>query len=337
MACVAALWHYGAMELVATPDNPIPGQARPGTIVTPDGLRLRYAAWRPTVRRLAGTVLLIHGRSEFIEKYFEVVAAFRRRGFHVVAIDLRGQGGSDRMLSDPGKGHVDDFMDYVVDIDTVVEQVMAGLPRPHFAVAHSMGAASLLLSLDRGADQFDRVILMSPLAGLAMLKFDGVARAAAAALDFVALGTRYVPGGGPTPLSSKPFPDNRLTSDPVRYARVANILAAAPQLGIGDPTVRWTQAMFQTFDRFAARDFGRRIVTPSLMLIAGADPLCSAPAAEALALRLRGCQPVVIPGAKHEIFFERDDIRDKVFAAIDAFIPGETRPEDLVEAAEEEA
>jgi lysophospholipase len=70
------------------------------------------------------------------------------------------------------------------------------------------------------------------------------------------------------------------------------------------------------------------------MLIAGADPLCSAPAAEALALRLRGCQPVVIPGAKHELFFERDTIRDQVFAAIDAFIPGETRPEDLVEVEE---
>jgi lysophospholipase len=71
-----------------------------------------------------------------------------------------------------------------------------------------------------------------------------------------------------------------------------------------------------------------------LMLIAGADPLCSAPAAEALALRFRGCQPVVIPGAKHELLFERDAIRDQAFAAIDAFIPGESRPEELVEEVE---
>jgi lysophospholipase len=70
------------------------------------------------------------------------------------------------------------------------------------------------------------------------------------------------------------------------------------------------------------------------MLIAGADPLCSAPAAEALALRFRGCQPIVIPGAKHELFFERDELRNQVFAAIDAFVPGESRPEKLVEAEE---
>jgi lysophospholipase len=323
------------MELFATSDNPIPGGARPGFVTTRDGLKLRFASWRPTVRSLAGTVLLVQGRSECIEKYFEVVAAFRRRGFHVVAFDLRGQGGSDRMLADPGKGHVDDFMEYVADIDALRMEVVAALPRPHFLVAHSMGAAATLLALDRGTMDFDRAVLLSPLTGLAGLRLPGVASALAAALDFVALGTRYVPSGGAAPLALKPFAANRLTSDPVRYGRTASILAAAPQLGIGDPTVRWSQAMFQTFRRFADRDFGRKVLTPSLMLLAGADTLCSSPAAEALALRFRGCRPVIIPGARHELLFERDAIRSQVFAAIDAFIPGESRPEELVAEAEE--
>ncbi len=51
----------------------------PGVVTTRDGLKLRYASWRPTVRRLAGTLLLVQGRAEFIEKYFETIAAFRRR------------------------------------------------------------------------------------------------------------------------------------------------------------------------------------------------------------------------------------------------------------------
>jgi lysophospholipase len=324
------------MELTGIPENPVPGNARPGTVTTPDGLRLRYAAWRPTVRPVTGTVLLIQGRSEFMEKYFETVAAFRRRGFHVVAFDVRGQGGSDRMLPDRGKGHVDDFLEYVTDIDTVVRDVLADLPRPHFAVAHSMGAAALLLSLDRGIAQFDRAVLLSPLAGLATLKLPGLVGAAAGALDFVALGTRYIPGGGPMPLSLRPFANNKLSSDAVRYGRTTSVLKAAPHLGIGDPTVRWTLAMFQVLQRFADRDFGRRIVTPTLMLIAGADPLCSAPAAEALALRLRGCQHIMIPGARHELLFERDAIRNQAFAAMDAFIPGESRPDSLVAESEEE-
>lgn len=323
------------MELFATPDNPVPGNARVGVAITPDRLKLRFASWRPTTRPVAGTVLLVQGRSEFLEKYFEVVATFRRRGFHVVAFDLRGQGGSDRMLADAGKGHVDDFMEYVADIDTIAGQVLSGLPPPHFAVAHSMGAAAMLLSLDRGLRQFERVVLLSPLAGLAAVPLQGLAAALAGTLDFIALGTRYVPGGGATPLALKPFDGNKLTTDIVRYERSAAVLRAMPRLGIGDPTVRWTQAMFQALDRFAGRDFGRAIVTPSLMLLAGADPLCSSPAAEALALRLRGCRSVNIPGARHELLFERDVFRDQAFAAIDSFLPGETRPEDL--ASEEDA
>jgi lysophospholipase len=325
------------MEFVAIPGNPVPGNGQIGFVTTPDRLKLRFASWRPTVRRLAGTVLIVQGRSEFIEKYFETIVALRRRGFHVVAFDLRGQGGSDRMLSDPSKGHVDDFQDYVVDIDAILREVVADLPRPHMAIAHSMGAAAMLLSLDRGLMQFERVALLSPLVGLATLRFPRVAATAAAALDVVALGTRYIPGGGPTPLALRAFAESRLTTDPARHARTAAILAAAPRLGIGDPTVRWTQAMFETFRRFADRDFGRRIATPSLMLIAGGETLCSAPAAETLALKLRGCMPVVVPGARHELLFERDAIRDQTFAALDAFIPGESRPEDLVADAEEPA
>ncbi len=238
---------------------------------------------------------------------------------------------------DPAKGHVDDFMEYVADIDAVHAEVVAAMPRPHVALAHSMGSAAMILSIDRGVRQFDRVVLASPLAGLTDLRLPGIAAAAAAALDFVALGARYVPGGGAYPLSLGPFAGNKLTSDPVRYARAADVLRQHPRISIGDPTVRWSQAMFATFRRFAERDFGRRIATPSLMLVAGDDPLCSPHDAERLAMRLRGCRAVVIPGAKHELLFERDAIRDLALAAIDRFIPGETRPEDLTPEEDEEA
>ena len=52
---------------------------------------------------------LFQGRAEFIEKYFETVRELRARGFAVATIDWRGQGGSERALADPRKGHVGDF------------------------------------------------------------------------------------------------------------------------------------------------------------------------------------------------------------------------------------
>jgi lysophospholipase len=311
------------MELTAIPGNPIPGNGRVSTVELADGICLRVARWRPTVKRMNGTVLLIQGRAEFIEKYFETIADLRRRGFCVVTFDLRGQGRSMRMLSDPRKGHVDSFEEYVRDIEAVLSQVMPSMPRPHFGMAHSMGAASLLLALEAGEQRLDRAMLLSPLAGLARVRSPLAAEALAYTLDFVALGGRYVPGGGPVSPSTKPFEGNRLTSDPVRYGRVASIIAAAPDLAIGDPTIRWALSMFQTFRRFAHRDFGRAIQVPTLILIPGADPLCDSRASEELSTRIRGCMSIIIPGARHELLLERDVYRSQVFAAMDAFLPGE--------------
>jgi lysophospholipase len=245
-------------------------------------------------------------------------------------MDWRGQGGSSRQLPDPRKGHVDDFSDYRKDIDAVLAQVLEGaLPKPWFALAHSMGAAALLLALDGGETRFDRAAMLSPLAGLKVVRTPRLAKLLAQALDFLALGGAYVPLGGSTPLATKPFAGNRVTTDPDRYTHFAELNVAAPHLALGDPTVGWVHAMYRAFDRFADRDFGRAVKVPTLMLVAGADPLCDSAAAEELATRVRGCRALVIPGARHELLFERDELRDLALAALAAFIPGEHRAEAL--------
>ncbi len=326
------------MELYPLPSNPVPSNPYVGAVVTPDGVTLRYARWRATARRNRGTVCLIQGRSECIEKYFEVIVELRRRGFAVLAFDVRGQGGSQRLLADPRKGHVDDFDEYGIDINTVIRDVMLPeMPRPYFALSHSMGAAALLLTLDKGGSPFDRAVMLAPLIGLVDVAFPRLAKAAAEAFDFFALGTSYVPGGGATSLVTRPFANNKLTSDPIRYQRMADIVGAFPQLGLGDPTIRWTLAMFDMFKRFEDRDFGHRISVPSLMILPGADPLCSTPAAEALATRLRACTMILVPGARHELLTERNSLRQQFYAAFDAFIPGASQEADLfaAEAADE--
>ncbi|MGH7019100.1 MAG: alpha/beta hydrolase, partial [Brevundimonas sp.] len=59
------------------------------------GLRLRAALWTPSTmvaKTPRGTVVLSPGRTEPIEKYFEVIGNFLARGFCVLAHDWRGQG-----------------------------------------------------------------------------------------------------------------------------------------------------------------------------------------------------------------------------------------------------
>ena len=138
----AVLRFLGAarMELFGSESNPVPEGAVAGMITTSDGVKLRFARWRPAARRSRGTVCLFQGRAEAIEKYFEVVGDLRRRGFAVATLDWRGQGGSERRLRNRRKGHVDSFAEYDRDLDAFMEQVaLPDCPPPHFALAHSTG------------------------------------------------------------------------------------------------------------------------------------------------------------------------------------------------------
>jgi len=95
--------------------NPIPEDAVAGFVTTPDAMKIRYARWKSKAYPVKGTVLLLHGRSEFIEKLFETVTALRNSGFDVLTFDWRGQGGSSRMLEDRARGYVDSFDQYTMD------------------------------------------------------------------------------------------------------------------------------------------------------------------------------------------------------------------------------
>src|SRR6201996_8641290 len=111
------------MNLISIPANPVPEGAVTGTLKTPDGVSLRFARWLPPAGR-RGTVCILQGRGEFIEKYFETVRDLRARGFAVATLDWRGQGLSERALANRQKGYVRSFSDYGVDLDTFIHQVV---------------------------------------------------------------------------------------------------------------------------------------------------------------------------------------------------------------------
>jgi lysophospholipase len=311
------------VQLASAPNAPAPANAVVGVVESSGGAKLRFARWRQSTRRCCGTVCIMTGRSEFIEKYGEVVADLSRRGFAVLAFDWRGQGGSDRPLRNRRKGHVDDFEDYQDDLTAIVDGVLRpDCPKPWFALAHSMGGAILLLRLARETGPFERVVITAPMCAIAGLRRPRGARLLAASLDVLGFGGNFIPGGGETAVTTKPFAGNPLTGDPVRYARSADLVAAAPELGLGDPTIGWVHAAFRAMDPFKDPNFPLTIEAPVLMILAGADAVTATPAAERVAARLKAGRAIVIPGALHEILMEREVVQALFWSAFDAFVPG---------------
>ncbi|GIS75006.1 MAG: hypothetical protein CM1200mP12_07250 [Gammaproteobacteria bacterium] len=105
-----------------------------------DNKKIRIALWNQESNK--GTILLQSGRTEFIEKYYEVIQEFIDREFCVVAMDWRGQGLSDRTSNNIRLGHIDSFNEYDKDFETIIEKVYQHIcPRPWIGFGHSMGVA----------------------------------------------------------------------------------------------------------------------------------------------------------------------------------------------------
>ena len=310
------------MDLVSIPANPVPEDVVTGMLKTRDGVSIRFARWHPPPGR-KGTVCLFQGRAEFIEKYFETVRELRARGFAVATIDWRGQGGSERALSDPNKGHVGDFSEYERDVEALMNDVvLPDCPPPIFALAHSTGATVLMRIARQGTRWFDRIVLTAPLIRLTGSRSSMAAKVAVRAMRWMGMGSAYVPGGSAVNIATGPYVNNSATTDPVRYARTRAVLEAAPELGIGSPTVSWLNAAYRSRGEIADPSYPAKIRQPLMMIAAGRDEVVSTAAIEDVAIRLRAGSHLIIAGARHEIMMEQDRYRAQFWAAFDAFVPG---------------
>jgi len=317
------------MDLVALAKNPVPSGATTGFFKAHDGkIKLRFARWEATRGPRRGTVCLFHGRGEFIEKYFEVVADLRRRGFAVATMDWRGQGGSDRLLSNPRKGYVRSFADFDQDLAQFMKEIVLPDCQPPFvALAHSMGGHILLRNATASGSWFSRMVLSAPMIAIAPkeLKFPApVPRLYVEIMGALALGTLYAPGGDDDALELEPFEGNPLTSDPERYARNSMVVEAAPRLGLGSPTISWLRAALRSIAKVTAPDYPTRVQVPLLLFAAGMDKVVSTTHIEEFGLRLKVGTHVLIPQARHEILQETDEVRKDFWAAFDAYLGVDT-------------
>lgn len=312
------------MTLVGIPRNPVPAGTVDGSFITYDGMEVRFARWGPPKRGRKGTVCVFTGRAEFIEKYLETVSDLRQRGFAVAMIDWRGQGGSSRTHRNRAKGHVDDFSQYERDISQFMsEVVLPDCPPPYFALAHSMGGNILLRIACMRDCWFDRMVLSAPMIRLGgKAPSLGLTSAVAQCAVFLGLGDLFIPGGPREATGTGPFEGNILTSDSRRYERNRLILEAAPELGVGAPTVAWLYAAAASMKLISGFGFPPKVHVPVLMVSAGGDAIVSNKAIDELAMQLRAGDRIVIDGARHEILQEQDRFREQFWAAFDAFVPG---------------
>jgi lysophospholipase len=191
------------------------------------------------------------------------------------------------------------------------------------ALAHSMGGTILLRNAGQRGSWFERMILSAPMVAIDQRKAgysDGVVRSYAELACMFGLGTSYVQGGSDAAAESQPFERNELTSDRERWARNKSVLDVAPDLGLGSATNGWLRAAYRATARLRDPHFAYRVEVPMLLLAAGNDRIVSTRAIEEFGVRLKVGTHLLLPGARHEILQETDQIRQRFWAAFDAYL-----------------
>jgi len=296
------------------------------------GLRLRAALWTPSqlvAAKPRGTVVLSPGRTEPIEKYFEVIGNFLARGFCVLAHDWRGQGLSARLLPDRLKGHARAVEEFLDDYARLLDAYETRAPKPWIMVGHSMGAALNLLSLENGENRFSGAVLSAP-----MLRIKTGKRSMWSVKLAVRWNLRhgkagdYVLDDADDPFDHT-FENDALTTDETRYELWRQQLYACPHLAVGGVTWGWLAFGLDAGERALKPKALKAVKIPCTFVQAAEDDRVWKQTNRWAAKRLGRGRYVEVPGSKHEVIMETDELRAHFLSEFDAMADYVAPIEDL--------
>jgi lysophospholipase len=271
-----------------------------------DGVRIRVALWNRTGAK--GTVLLLPGRTEYVEKYGRTAGDLAAAGFATLSVDWRGQGLSDRALGDRMVGHVGDFAEFQADFNAMlVFARIQNLPQPFFLMTHSMGGCIGLRCLVRGAP-VQAAAFSAPMLGILMADWmRPAANILSSASRWFGFHHHYAPGtNARTYVVEAPFQGNTLTTDPEMWDYMRRQCLTHPDLALGGPSYGWLKAALDECADLAALPSP---AYPMLCALGTNERIVDTRPIHDRMARWPGGQLQMVDGAEHEVLMEKPAIR----------------------------
>ncbi|MGD9968354.1 MAG: alpha/beta fold hydrolase [Hyphomonadaceae bacterium] len=301
------------MAFVRVPGNEPPEAAEEHWLEGRGGVKVRVLT-APSRGQARGSVIVAPGRTEFIEKYFEVIRDLQERGFAVFCIDWRGQGLSGREVENSLKGHFISFDDPVNDLSTALKLLADRLPRPYIGLSHSMGGAITLRALQTRRIELDAAAFSAPMWGIAGLT--NTAKKYVRFMVSLGLGGMFAPSVEKK-WKRENFKKNPVTHDKARHDRCQGLISEEPRLALAGPTNGWVAAAADATEAFLTPGSLAHVRIPILITSAGEEQLVDNASHDKVATELPEARHIVIEGAKHEILMETDAIRAQFWNAFD--------------------
>ena len=285
-----------------------------------DGVRLRIAIWGKNSKM--GTIILQSGRTEFIEKYYEVIQELLDRDYCIAMFDWRGQGLSDRLTKDIHLGHVNKFSEYDHDLNEIFDIIIcARCPPPFIGMGHSMGGCLMASFASKENNPLKALILCAPMLNIKISPFMKLIISIIGYLSW--LGFRDFSLKRPEWENKKgwheiSFEDNNVTSDKSRYERTANLIRAEEGLAVGGISIGWSHEAFSRCNNQNMK-WAQSITIPTLLLSANKDQLIDSRSNILLCSHMPNHKIIEIDG-EHELLMEVNEIREECWQGIDSFL-----------------
>jgi lysophospholipase len=275
------------------------------------GYQLRYG-WAAALEQSNKTVVILHGLSEFSEKYFETASEILASGYNVMTLDWRGQGASSRYLENPHKRHSQGFANDAQDLlDVIANCPVTNAGQDLYLLSHSMGGNIGFHALLEKPDLFRKAAFSAPLLGLRI--FESVPEPFSTALLSVLCKTgpdNYAPLGGDWNAGIREIQSLRIFStDPKRGCIHNAWMLQNPPLQVGHVTLQWLFDAHQACKNLSRAMKEGRIKLPCLIASSGHEHFVSNTAIKKAARILPDVQRIHYPEARHEILMENDIIR----------------------------
>jgi len=283
-----------------------------------DGIKIRICHWLNDSIGTKGTILLQQGHNEFIEKYFETIQEFLDRNYSVIAFDWRGQGMSDHQIDDIHKSYIRNYERHDKDLKYVLDEIIENnFPKPLIGIGHSMGGCLMLSAFHDQPKRFSKGILSAPMLGFKNERF---LRTASSIMNILRRDTDYLLGSKPNMGRETPFEENDLTSDPLRYDRIINLVRKHPDIRLWGVTNSFAKAVNKRFKIMRSKNWAEKINLNVLIINSLDDSVVDANKTRKMSDRMQNCEVVDFEGCMHEIFMEKDIHRVKMWKAIDKFL-----------------
>ncbi len=244
-----------------------------------------------------GSIVLVHGCSEFTKKFYEAAFYFLNQGYNVFMYDQRGHGLSFRMAEPVQLVHVDRFEDYVKDLACFIQKIVLPLEsRPLYLYSHSMGGAVSALLLAQYDFPIQRAVFSAPMIRPIVRNVpDWLARSSIALMGRVIGWKKRI-------WIARDFDPNRaynpeLDPSEARYTYYLGMRCADERYQSTPLSLGWNRGALCIYRKVLRQ--AKKIHIPVLLLSAQKDRIVRNDYQEKFAQKLPDCKMVILENATH--------------------------------------